>query len=90
HCVRFLTILGCNPLIQDSWIQLILYSLCICGSCLIIFLAALLLFLSDRKMKPEEIAGVFSNIIAFFYVITKLVMMFTKKSEIQDMLHKIK
>nr|CAH7743809.1 unnamed protein product [Callosobruchus chinensis] len=35
---------------------------------MIIFLAALLLFLSETKMKPEQIAGVFSNIIAFFYV----------------------
>nr|CAH7743804.1 unnamed protein product [Callosobruchus chinensis] len=89
QCLKFLTIVGCNPEIQNSKLQLILYVISTSGSAFIIFLAVLLFFYSDDGLTIEDIANIFSTIIAFFYVISKLTMMYTKKKEVQDMLIKV-
>nr|CAI5870353.1 unnamed protein product [Callosobruchus analis] len=89
QCLKFLTIVGCNPEIQNSKLQLILYVISTSGSAFIIFLAILLFFYSDDALTIEDIANIFSTIIAFFYVISKLTMMYTKKKEVQDMLIKV-
>nr|CAI5870359.1 unnamed protein product [Callosobruchus analis] len=68
QCLKFLTIVGCNPEIQNSKLQLILYVISTSGSAFIIFLAILLFFYSDDALTIEDIANIFSTIIAFFYV----------------------
>ncbi|CAH1980184.1 unnamed protein product [Acanthoscelides obtectus] len=89
QCLKFLTIVGCNPGIQNSRLQLVLYVFSTSGSAVIILLAILLFFCSEDALTIEDIANIFSTIIAFVYVISKLTMMYTKKREVQDMLIKV-
>ncbi|CAH2010228.1 unnamed protein product [Acanthoscelides obtectus] len=89
QCLKFLTIVGCNPGIQNSRLQLVLYVFSTSGSAIIILLAILLFFCSEDALTIEDIANIFSTIIAFVYVISKLTMMYTKKREVQDMLIKV-